>query len=44
MAAFKNFVKSFKGLNRKGLRYEASQMDRVWDKTAIVASYKTWIM
>ena len=44
MAAIKNFVKSFKKLNKKGTRYEASKMEQVWDRTSIVATYRQPIL
>ena len=44
MAAIKNFVKNFKKFNKKGTRYEASKMEQVWDRTAMVATYKTPIL
>lgn len=44
MALIKNLVKSFKKADRKGTRYEASMVEQVWDKTAIVATYRNPIL
>ena len=44
MESIKNFIKNYLRYNKKGLRYEASTLEMVWDRTSAVARCNTTIL